>query len=98
LEAERKNELQQEEMKRGLMRGVCALNMEAMAVFRHSGAFDKGPSVDLSELQKSIETRKDASDVLFEATVVPKTALGPQPKTVKFADVKKQKILITRHN
>ncbi|TPX58402.1 hypothetical protein SpCBS45565_g08017 [Spizellomyces sp. 'palustris'] len=43
-ESERERSLQQEDMKKAFMRGVCALNMEAMSMFR--GAMANGEMMD----------------------------------------------------
>ena len=83
-------EYQQEEMKRGLMRGVCALNMEAMAVFRKSGHESLVNNMELNRMKLPADSNQifaaDSKGNVSEAK-------EPQPKLSS----KPSKVLITRH-
>ena len=98
-EAEQQKGLQQEEMKRALMRGVCALNMEAMAVFRENGM----PSSTLPNDQQPTVTEEAPSQDFFDALLIPKHLESKSVKNVKFkqdskpARIHASRILITRH-
>ena len=85
-------------MKRALMRGVCALNMEAMSVFR-----DKTILSDPMKSAKVNQVLETASDSLFQAVIIPQHSNSSQ-KTVQFAEnseckqeSKISRILVTRH-
>ena len=102
-DSEIQKDRQQEAMKTALMRGVCALNMEAMAAFKDNvGVRARQPS---PEVQIPLEESISQSLPLFDALLVPKssTPYATQPKkqsevkSVKFADKKPDRILITRH-
>ena len=74
-------EEQQDELKRALMRGVCALNMEAMSVLRGSSAATSIPLPVSSPQQHSLpreETEPFApvpsdTQAAYEALMVPRT-------------------------
>jgi centrosomal protein POC5 len=79
--AEYAKEEQQDELKRALMRGVCALNMEAMSVLRGSSAAASIPLPVASTQQYSLprEDPEPSAPVLsdsqaaYEALMVPRT-------------------------
>jgi hypothetical protein len=92
-EAESKTDLKEAEMKRALMRGVCALNMEAMSVFR-----DK---TIVPDLPKEKQVTQNSSDQSFEAHVIPE---DNYQKTFQYTgnmkknqDTKITRVLVTRH-
>lgn len=79
--AESAKEEQQDELKRALMRGVCALNMEAMSVLRGSSAATSLPLPVSSPQQHSmprVEPEPSApvpsdTQAAYEALMVPRT-------------------------
>lgn len=81
------------------MRGVCALNMEAMSVFR-----DKTIFADPTKSAVSKQVLQNVSDPQFQAVIIPKNISGEGQKTVQFAEnnqksqePKINRVLVTRH-
>ena len=109
-QAETDRAQQYEEMKRALMRGVCALNMETMAVLRGSSpsGFPAASLPPAKEPQPELEsTIKNEKIVLYEALVMPKETepnfltqknvrFDPSPRLGGSAGGK-GRILVTRH-
>jgi hypothetical protein len=90
-QAESKTDLKEAEMKRALMRGVCALNIEAMSVFR-----DKTMLADPSKSVVTKEVLQNISDPSFKAVVIPVNTQKP----LQFAEKGYNKmagVLVTRH-
>lgn len=89
--------MKEAEMKRALMRGVCALNMEAMSVFR-----DKTMISDPSKSAVSKQVLANVSDPLFQAVIIPKYSNVQGPDKLQEQDsstkAKITRVLVTRHS
>ena len=99
-DAESHRDMKEAEMKRALMRGVCALNMEAMSVFRDKSILSDAKKPDT----QCKEPSNNASEPVAEAVVIPKNLQGNTRKNVDFSGVKQSedhhnmnRILVTRH-
>ena len=104
-ETERLKEAQQEEMKKALMRGVCALNLEAMTLFKDSSKTNETNFISNKDITPSI-VKKSEYNPSQEAFIYSNSAAKESINNVKQAEPVKQlkqsvtqspRVLVTRH-
>jgi hypothetical protein len=86
-------------MKTALMRGVCALNMEAMAAFKDTHVSAPKPLASQEITLQSVSLEKQVVKPHMDALLVPQKTF--ESKNVRFSQpvtkTRMNKIIVTRH-